>query len=91
MNAITAIYAISHRTAVGRGVEIAKGMVTGEAPNVQKLREISQEELQQCEFIIFLIIHVVWLLTVLITFQTRDWPVLELGSIHDMRINKATA
>jgi general stress protein 26 len=47
VNAITATYAISHRTAVGRGVEIAKGVITGDAPNVHKLREISQEEMQQ--------------------------------------------
>lgn len=46
VNAITATYAISHRTAIGRGVEIAKGVVTGDAPNVHKLREITQEELQ---------------------------------------------
>jgi len=31
-------------TAVGKGYEIAKGMVTGNAPDVTKLREISQEE-----------------------------------------------
>ncbi|KAI9786280.1 MAG: hypothetical protein M1816_008089 [Peltula sp. TS41687] len=46
VNAITAIYALSKQTAIGRGVEIAKGVVTGEAPDVQKLREITQEELQ---------------------------------------------
>lgn len=47
VNAITATYAISHRTAVGRGVQIAKGVITGDAPNVHKLREISQDEMQQ--------------------------------------------
>ncbi|KAI9756445.1 MAG: diphthine synthase [Chaenotheca gracillima] len=46
VSAITATYAISRRTAVGRTVELAKGVVTGDAPSVNKLREISTEELE---------------------------------------------
>ncbi|KAI9878668.1 MAG: BLI-3 blue-light-inducible Bli-3 protein [Pleopsidium flavum] len=47
VNAKTATYAVTERTAVGRGVEIAKGAITGNAPSVNKLRELSTEELQQ--------------------------------------------
>lgn len=49
VNAKTATYAVASRSAVGRGVEIAKGAITGDAPSVNKLRELSTEELQQCE------------------------------------------
>lgn len=49
VNAKTATYAVADRSAVARGFEVAKGMVTGEAPNVQKLRELSEEEIVQCE------------------------------------------
>ncbi|CAF9905116.1 MAG: BLI-3 blue-light-inducible Bli-3 protein [Heterodermia speciosa] len=48
VKAKTATYAIATRTAVGRAIEIAKGTVTGSAPNVNKLRELSEEELDQC-------------------------------------------
>ncbi|KAI9666471.1 MAG: hypothetical protein M1821_004407 [Bathelium mastoideum] len=47
VNAKTAQYAISDRTAVGGFVEFAKGVATGEAPKVNKLRYISEEELSQ--------------------------------------------
>ena len=43
----TVQYAISRRTMVGAAVEMVKGVVTGEAPQVNKLRHISEEELQQ--------------------------------------------
>lgn len=49
IEAKTATYAISSRSMVGKGVQIAKGTVTGQAPDVNKLREISEEELQQCK------------------------------------------
>ena len=49
VSAKTATYAIATRTFVGRGVQIAKGVATGEAPNVNKLREISEDELSECE------------------------------------------
>lgn len=48
----TATYAIATGTMMGRGAEIVKGVVTGSAPNVNKLREISEEEVQQCECLI---------------------------------------
>ncbi len=47
----TATYAINSATIIGRGVEIAKGVATGSSPKVNKLREISEEELKQCEYI----------------------------------------
>jgi general stress protein 26 len=52
VKAITAQYAISKRTAVGSLVEVAKGVVTGDAASVNKLRHISEAELQQCKLLI---------------------------------------
>ena len=49
VSAKTATYAITSRTILGRGAQVAKGVLTGEAPNVNKLREISEDELEQCE------------------------------------------
>lgn len=48
VKAKTATYAIATRTMMGRAAEIAKGVVTGSPPNVNKLRELSEEELGQC-------------------------------------------
>lgn len=45
----TATYAIADGTILGRGGEIAKGVITGSAPKVHKLREISSEELNECK------------------------------------------
>jgi len=47
VKAITAQYAVSNRTLVGELVEFAKGVVTGEVPNVNKLRHLSEQELLQ--------------------------------------------
>ena len=49
VTAKTATYAIASSTFITRGLEIAKGVITGEAPKVNKLREITESELQQCE------------------------------------------
>ncbi|KAL8914768.1 MAG: hypothetical protein Q9171_000604 [Xanthocarpia ochracea] len=43
----TATYAIATKTMLGRGMEIAKGTVTGSVPNVNKLRELSEDELEE--------------------------------------------
>ncbi|KAL9124375.1 MAG: hypothetical protein Q9217_006286 [Psora testacea] len=43
----TAIYAIARGSMLGRGAEIVKGTVTGQAPKVNQLREITEEELTQ--------------------------------------------
>ena len=45
----TATYAIAQGTILGRGAEIVKGTMTGSAPKVNKLREISEQELGQCK------------------------------------------
>ena len=45
----TATYAIASGTILGRGAEILKGTITGSAPKVNKLRELSEEELKQCK------------------------------------------
>lgn len=44
---LTATYAVSQATAVGRGVEVAKGIVTGNAAKVNKLRELSEAEIER--------------------------------------------
>lgn len=49
VDAKTVTYAVSDKTVVGRGVEIAKGVVTGDSPSVHKLRELSEDEVQQCK------------------------------------------
>lgn len=43
----TAQYAISKKTAIGSFLELAKGLATGEVPSVNKLRYLSQQELSQ--------------------------------------------
>ncbi|KAH8597174.1 hypothetical protein B0O99DRAFT_592921 [Bisporella sp. PMI_857] len=40
----TATYAVVRKNAVSRGVEIAQGVVTGKTASVNKLREISEQE-----------------------------------------------
>lgn len=47
VKANTAQYAIAKRTALGGIAELAKGIATGEAPSVNKLRQISEAEVQQ--------------------------------------------
>lgn len=49
VKAVTATYAIATGTALGRGADIVKGAITGSAPKVNKLREITEGELEQCE------------------------------------------
>ncbi|KAI1746828.1 pyridoxamine 5'-phosphate oxidase [Xylaria castorea] len=41
---VTATYAITDLTILGRVAEVAKGMVTGEQANVNKIREITEDE-----------------------------------------------
>lgn len=45
VKALTAQYAISRRTQVGSLVEMAKGVVTGSAPQVHRLRHLDEREL----------------------------------------------
>ncbi|KAI9830828.1 MAG: hypothetical protein M1819_005353 [Sarea resinae] len=47
VKAITATYAVTTRGVLGRNTEFIKGVVTGQAPEVNKLRELSSEELDQ--------------------------------------------
>jgi general stress protein 26 len=47
VKAVTATYAVSQGTFVGRGIEMVKGAVTGEAAHVNALREISESEISQ--------------------------------------------
>ena len=49
VKAVTVQYAVSLRTAIGGFTEFAKGVVTGEAPQVNKLRHLEESELEQCE------------------------------------------
>jgi len=45
VDAKTATYAISQVTMLGQAKELVQGVITGEAPKVNKLREISEEEI----------------------------------------------
>lgn len=47
VSAKTIQYATSQKTVVGQGVEVVKGIVTGEAAGVNKLRYLSESEIQQ--------------------------------------------
>jgi general stress protein 26 len=47
VEAKTATYQIARKTMVGRAVEMVQGAVTGEAPAVGKLREISEREISE--------------------------------------------
>ena len=47
VKASTAQYAISKKTQIGGFVELAKGIATGESPSINKLRQISEAEIQQ--------------------------------------------
>lgn len=47
IEAKTATYALATGNAISRGYEIVKGAVTGETAQVNKLREISEQEIQQ--------------------------------------------
>lgn len=50
VKAKTAQYAISKKTAVGGFIEFAKGVATGDAPNVNKLRYIEESEIKECKY-----------------------------------------
>jgi len=44
VSAVTITYAISRKNMVSRGIEMVQGVISGEAPAVNKLREISESE-----------------------------------------------
>ena len=48
VKAITAQYALARRTAIGGAIEFAKGVATGQAPSVNKLRYLEESDLAQC-------------------------------------------
>jgi general stress protein 26 len=47
VKASTAQYAVSKKTQIGGFVELAKGIATGDSPSVNKLRHLSEQEIQQ--------------------------------------------
>jgi general stress protein 26 len=47
VEAKTATYQIARKTMVGRAIEMVQGVVTGDAPAVGKLREISEKEISE--------------------------------------------
>ncbi|KAI4121291.1 MAG: hypothetical protein LQ347_006904 [Umbilicaria vellea] len=47
VTAQTATYAINSKNILGRAIEVAKGTLTGESAQVNKLRELSTDELKQ--------------------------------------------
>ena len=46
METKTATYAVVRKSAVSRVAEVAQGMVTGKAASVNKLRELSEQEIE---------------------------------------------
>jgi len=44
---VTATYALSHGSSVGRSVQVAKGIVTGNVASVNKLRELSAADIER--------------------------------------------
>ena len=46
MEAKTATYAVVRKNAISRAAEMAQGVVTGKAPAVNKLRELSEQEIE---------------------------------------------
>ena len=47
VKASTATYAVSNSTTLGSFVELAKGVASGQPPKVNKLRELTESEIQQ--------------------------------------------
>jgi general stress protein 26 len=47
VEAKTATYQIARKTRIGRAAEMVQGVVTGDAPAVGKLREISEKEISE--------------------------------------------
>lgn len=52
VKATTATYSVSKVSMVTKAYELAKGVVTGEAPQVNTMREVSESELEQGRSII---------------------------------------
>lgn len=50
LEAKTVTYSIAKKGAVKRAVETVKGAAKGEVPEVNLLREISEDELKECKF-----------------------------------------
>ena len=48
VQAKTIQYAVSRKNFITSTIEVAKGVITGESPQVNKLRHLSEEEIQQC-------------------------------------------
>ncbi|KAI9793963.1 MAG: BLI-3 blue-light-inducible Bli-3 protein [Piccolia ochrophora] len=46
VNMRTATYAVTEQTIIGRSAEVAKGVLTGNAPSVNKLRGLNEEEVK---------------------------------------------
>lgn len=49
VKAATISYAISRTNLVKSVIDVAKGAITGETPAINKIRQLSQEEVQQCK------------------------------------------
>ena len=44
---VTAQYAVARRTMIGGVIELVKGVATGEAPSVNKLRQLDEQDINQ--------------------------------------------
>ena len=85
VQARTATYALAVGTSVGRGVELVKGALTGQAPEVNKLRELNEEELGECKLFapyIILPIHLSLLFWSTISqFRISNTPCLQFRAL----------
>jgi hypothetical protein len=51
VRAVAAQYAVSRKGLFGTAIELARGVKDGEVPSVNKLRILSKEEIEECEFV----------------------------------------
>lgn len=50
VQALTIQYAISRTNMVKAAIDMVQGALTGETPAINKIRQLSKEEVQQCEW-----------------------------------------
>lgn len=51
-----ATHVVAHKGAIGRAYETVKGVVQGNVPHVNGIRELSLEELAECKFLFYFLI-----------------------------------
>jgi general stress protein 26 len=54
VEAKSAIYALAKKGFIGRAIETGKAVASGDAPSINKLRELNESELAECKFVLVL-------------------------------------